>query len=181
MSAGRLRRSSRNRAAGLFVHMTSTSGLVGNFGQANYCAAKLGVAGLSKAIALDMQKFSVRSNAVAPFAWTRMVSSIPDETPEQKRRVEGAQEADTREDRSVRRRALQRSGAARDRPDLWRAQQRDLPVLPAETLYSAHRGRRTPQAATIACCRCCQPLLPVAPLRRRVHLGPGVIRWQVRM
>ncbi|HXM05846.1 MAG TPA: SDR family NAD(P)-dependent oxidoreductase [Candidatus Acidoferrum sp.] len=75
--------------SGVFVHMTSTSGLVGNFGQANYCAAKLGIVGLSKAIALDMQKFGVRSNAVAPFAWTRMVSSIPDETPEQKRRIEG--------------------------------------------------------------------------------------------
>jgi NAD(P)-dependent dehydrogenase (short-subunit alcohol dehydrogenase family) len=79
----------KEHRAGVFVHMTSTSGLIGNFGQANYCAAKLGIAGLSKAIALDMQKFAVRSNAVAPFAWTRMVSSIPDETPEQKRRVEG--------------------------------------------------------------------------------------------
>jgi len=79
----------KQQAAGAFVHMTSTSGLIGNFGQANYCAAKLGIAGLSKAIALDMQKFGVRSNAVAPFAWTRMVNSIPDETPEQKRRVEG--------------------------------------------------------------------------------------------
>jgi NAD(P)-dependent dehydrogenase (short-subunit alcohol dehydrogenase family) len=77
------------QGSGCFVHMTSTSGLVGNFGQANYCAAKLGIAGLSKAIALDMQKFGVRSNAVAPFAWTRMVSSIPDETPEQQLRVEG--------------------------------------------------------------------------------------------
>ena len=79
----------KQQASGAFVHMTSTSGLIGNFGQANYCAAKLGIAGLSKAIALDMQKFGVRSNAVAPFAWTRMVNSIPDETPEQKRRVEG--------------------------------------------------------------------------------------------
>jgi NAD(P)-dependent dehydrogenase (short-subunit alcohol dehydrogenase family) len=79
----------KEHRSGAFVHMTSTSGLIGNFGQANYCAAKLGIAGLSKAIALDMQKFAVRSNAVAPFAWTRMVSSIPDETPEQKRRVEG--------------------------------------------------------------------------------------------
>jgi NAD(P)-dependent dehydrogenase (short-subunit alcohol dehydrogenase family) len=79
----------KEHRCGVFVHMTSTSGLVGNFGQANYCAAKLGIAGLSKAIALDMQKFAVRSNAVAPFAWTRMVSSIPDETPEQKKRVEG--------------------------------------------------------------------------------------------
>jgi hypothetical protein len=45
--------------------------------------------GLSKSIALDMQKFGVRSNAVAPFAWTRMIDSIPSETPEQKKRVEG--------------------------------------------------------------------------------------------
>ncbi|MDB5971653.1 MAG: 3-hydroxyacyl-CoA dehydrogenase [Hydrocarboniphaga sp.] len=79
----------KEQGGGSFVHMTSTSGLVGNFGQANYCAAKLGIVGLSKAIALDMQRFGVRSNAVAPFAWTRMVSSIPDETPEQKKRVEG--------------------------------------------------------------------------------------------
>jgi NAD(P)-dependent dehydrogenase (short-subunit alcohol dehydrogenase family) len=79
----------KDQGSGAFIHMTSTSGLIGNFGQANYCAAKLGIAGLSKAIALDMQKFGVRSNAVAPFAWTRMVSSIPDETPEQKKRVEG--------------------------------------------------------------------------------------------
>ncbi len=79
----------KEQGSGTFVHMTSTSGLIGNVGQANYCAAKLGIAGLSKAIALDMQKFGVRSNAVAPFAWTRMVNSIPDDTPEQKRRVEG--------------------------------------------------------------------------------------------
>lgn len=77
------------QGSGSFIHMTSTSGLIGNFGQVNYCAAKLGIVGLSKSIALDMQKFGVRSNAVAPFAWTRMVSSIPDETPEQKKRVEG--------------------------------------------------------------------------------------------
>jgi hypothetical protein len=69
--------------------MTSTSGLIGNFGQANYSAAKLGIVALSKSIALDMQRFNVRSNAVAPFAWTRMVDSIPAETPEQKKRVEG--------------------------------------------------------------------------------------------
>lgn len=75
--------------SGVFLHMTSTSGLVGNFGQANYCAAKLGIVGLSKAIALDMQRFGVRSNAVAPFAWTRMVSSIPTDTPAQQKRVEG--------------------------------------------------------------------------------------------
>jgi NAD(P)-dependent dehydrogenase (short-subunit alcohol dehydrogenase family) len=77
------------QGSGSYVHMTSTSGLIGNFGQANYSAAKLGIAALSKSIALDMQKFGVRSNAIAPFAWTRMIDSIPNETPEQKKRVEG--------------------------------------------------------------------------------------------
>lgn len=71
----------KDKQKGTFVHMTSTSGLIGNFGQSNYAAAKNGVAALSKSIALDMQRFGVRSNAIAPFAYTRMVSSIPD-TPE---------------------------------------------------------------------------------------------------
>ena len=73
--------------SGAYVHMTSTSGLIGNLGQVNYAAAKLGVAGLSKCIAIDMQRFNVTSNAIAPFAWTRMVATIP-ETPENKRRLE---------------------------------------------------------------------------------------------
>jgi len=79
----------KEQASGAYVHMTSTSGLIGNFGQANYAAAKLGIVGLSKSIALDMQRFNVRSNAVAPFAWTRMIDSIPTGTPEQARRVQG--------------------------------------------------------------------------------------------
>jgi NAD(P)-dependent dehydrogenase (short-subunit alcohol dehydrogenase family) len=79
----------KTQASGAYVHMTSTSGLIGNFGQANYSAAKLGIVALSKSIALDMQRFNVRSNAVAPFAWTRMVGSIPEDTPEQKKRVDG--------------------------------------------------------------------------------------------
>jgi NAD(P)-dependent dehydrogenase (short-subunit alcohol dehydrogenase family) len=79
----------KGQASGAYVHMTSTSGLIGNFGQANYSAAKLGIVGLSKSIALDMQRFNVRSNAVAPFAWTRMIDSIPTNTPEQQKRVEG--------------------------------------------------------------------------------------------
>lgn len=79
----------KEQGSGAFVHMTSTSALIGNFGQANYCASKLGVVGLSKAIALDMQRFNVTSNCIAPFAWTRMVGTIPTDTPEQQERVEG--------------------------------------------------------------------------------------------
>ena len=74
--------------SGAYVHMTSTSGLIGNFGQANYAAAKLGIMALSKSIALDMQKFNVRSNCIAPFAWSRMIGSIPTETEAEKARVE---------------------------------------------------------------------------------------------
>ena len=73
------------------MHFTSTSGLIGNFGQANYSAAKLGIVGLSKSIALDMQRFGVNSNCVSPFAWSRMIGSIPTETEAEKARVERMQ------------------------------------------------------------------------------------------
>ena len=78
----------KEQGSGAFVHMTSTSGLIGNLGQANYSAAKLGIVALSKSIALDMQKFGVRSNCIAPFAWSRMTGSIPTDTAEQAARVE---------------------------------------------------------------------------------------------
>jgi NAD(P)-dependent dehydrogenase (short-subunit alcohol dehydrogenase family) len=77
----------REQNSGSLVHMTSTSGLVGNFGQANYMAAKMGIVGLSRGIALDMARFNVRSNCVAPFAWTRMIDSIPAETEQEKTRI----------------------------------------------------------------------------------------------
>ena len=78
----------RRQGGGAFIHMTSTSGLIGNFGQANYAAAKLGMVALSKSIALDMARFGVRSNCVAPFAWSRMTSSIPADGPEAAARIE---------------------------------------------------------------------------------------------
>ncbi|UOM32633.1 SDR family NAD(P)-dependent oxidoreductase [Acuticoccus sp. I52.16.1] len=77
----------REKQSGAYVHMTSTAGLIGNFGQANYMAAKLGIVGLSRAIAMDMARVNVRSNCIAPFAWSRMVSSIPTETEADKDRV----------------------------------------------------------------------------------------------
>src|SRR3954447_12445689 len=78
----------REQESGTMVHMTSTSGLIGNYGQANYMAAKLGIMGLSRGIALDMARFNVRSNCIAPFAWSRMIGSIPVESEEEKARVE---------------------------------------------------------------------------------------------
>jgi len=81
----------REQGGGAFVHMTSTSGLVGNFGQANYMAAKLGIMGLSRGIALDMARFNVRSNCIAPFAYTRMIESIPTPSEQDKRRIEAFQ------------------------------------------------------------------------------------------
>ncbi len=77
----------KSENSGRFIHMTSTSGLVGNFGQANYAAAKLGIVGLSKSIALDMSRYGVTSNCISPFAWSRLIGTIPTETPDQQARV----------------------------------------------------------------------------------------------
>jgi NAD(P)-dependent dehydrogenase (short-subunit alcohol dehydrogenase family) len=77
----------REQQSGSFVHISSTSGLIGNVGQANYAAGKIGLVGLSKSIALDMKRFNVRSNVVAPTAFTRMTESVPAVTPEQLARL----------------------------------------------------------------------------------------------
>jgi hypothetical protein len=77
----------REQRWGRFINMTSTSGLVGNVGQANYAAAKLGIVGLTRVTALDMARYNVTANCISPFAWTRLIGTIPTDTPEQKARV----------------------------------------------------------------------------------------------
>ncbi|MBD3771342.1 MAG: SDR family oxidoreductase [Rhodobacterales bacterium] len=67
----------REQEKGAFVLFTSTSGLIGNIGQANYAAAKMGIVGLSRIVAMEGERKNVRSNVIAPFAWTRMIASIP--------------------------------------------------------------------------------------------------------
>jgi NAD(P)-dependent dehydrogenase (short-subunit alcohol dehydrogenase family) len=87
----------RDQQDGAYVHFTSTSGLIGNIGQANYAAAKLGVMGLSRIIAMEGAAKNVRSNIIAPFAWTRMIASIPvkDEAGAQRvERIKNAMRAD---------------------------------------------------------------------------------------
>lgn len=77
----------RQQNSGNLVQMISNSGLAGNVGQANYGAAKAGMVMLSKTIALDMERYNVRSNCIAPSAWTRMTGSIPSNTPDKAARV----------------------------------------------------------------------------------------------
>ncbi len=78
----------REQRSGRIINFTSTSGLVGNVGQANYAAAKMGIVGFTKVVALDMAKYNVTANSISPFAWTRLIGTIPTETEAQKRRVE---------------------------------------------------------------------------------------------
>lgn len=130
----------KEQGSGAFVHMTSTSGLIGNMGQANYAAAKLGVAGLSKSIALDMKKFNVRSNCIAPFAFTRMVGTIPANDEANRKRLEIAKRM-TPEKVAPMAVALI-SDAARDvTGQLFGARMNEL------MLFSQHRPVRTVQSS----------------------------------
>lgn len=66
----------RDQGSGSYIHMSSAAGLVGNRGNANYSSAKLGIAALSKSIAFDMQEYGVRSNCIAPSAYSRMTDAV---------------------------------------------------------------------------------------------------------
>lgn len=67
----------REQESGRIVNFTSTSGLIGNVGQTNYGAAKLGIIALTRILAMESQSKNITVNAIAPFAWTRMTASIP--------------------------------------------------------------------------------------------------------
>ena len=72
----------RQQRSGRIITFSSQSGLVGNSGQANYGAAKSGIAGFTKVIARDMGRYGVTANSIAPRASTRMIGAIPDSAAE---------------------------------------------------------------------------------------------------
>ena len=160
----------RKQESGSFVQMTSTAGLIGAMGQVNYGAAKLGLVGLSKNISIDMQRFNVRSNCIAPVAWTRMTASIPPSDPAAAKRIEQRKQV-TPEQRTARSVPRQRCGQGRDRPGVLGAQERDLSHEPvaAAARHSSAEGW-TPQT-------CAEHMLPALkswffPLDRTADVFP---------
>ncbi len=83
----------RNQEEGAIVLFSSTSGLIGNIGQTNYGAAKMGIVGLSHVIAMENDNKNVRCNVLSPSAWTRMIGTIPMKDEKTRKRVEMMQQS----------------------------------------------------------------------------------------
>ena len=71
-------------SGGRIINTSSTSGLIGNFGQANYGAAKAGIAGLTRVLALEGVKYGITVNTLAPAAWSRLTEDIMPEGMEER-------------------------------------------------------------------------------------------------
>lgn len=67
----------KEQKSGRIVNTTSVSGLLGNFGQSNYAAAKAGIYGLTRTASIELQRYGITVNAVAPIAKTRMTDDLP--------------------------------------------------------------------------------------------------------
>jgi NAD(P)-dependent dehydrogenase (short-subunit alcohol dehydrogenase family) len=78
----------KEQQSGRYINFTSTTGLFGNVGQANYAAAKGGIVAFTRSTAMDMARYHVTANTIAPTAWSRMIGSIPADTEERKKRLE---------------------------------------------------------------------------------------------
>jgi len=81
----------RQQRYGRIINFSSESGLWGNAGQANYGAAKSGIAGLTRVVARDLGRYGVTCNVIAPRAWTRLTSTVP----QQRRQPQAAAALDT--------------------------------------------------------------------------------------
>ena len=167
----------REQNSGAYVHMTSTSGLIGNFGQANYMAAKLGIMGLSRGIALDMARFNVRSNCIAPFAFTRMIESIPAQTEDEKRRLAAFREM-TPEKIAPLAVYLASDAAAGISGQILSVRNNEIFLFnqprPIRTIHRAD-GWTPAKARRAAQGRLRRLVHPAGALRRRVQLGPDLI------
>jgi NAD(P)-dependent dehydrogenase (short-subunit alcohol dehydrogenase family) len=62
---------------GRIINTTSVSGMMGNFGQANYSAAKAGIYGFTRTLSIELKKANITVNAIAPVAFTRLTSDLP--------------------------------------------------------------------------------------------------------